>query len=350
MARLSELTAPFLRAAARFSSRTPPTPPASWRRGILVGADHIGDVLYNTASLPVLAESFPRCEWHYVAAPPAAEILNNNPFIKSCVPTLDSLGEVDIAICYNSGGYWRDLIEVTRRGIPNRVGYVHKGFSALVTHPVRINYPQPYPAYFRDLVGQLTGRAGNWSLGPRIYPSPRDSAKADAVWTEADLGEKPVVACFLTSRQAAGVWPAHKFAETVAHLEAFGLYQTVLCGTAEEAKLLEKLKVEFALRTVTLAGKLDLLSLGCFLRKCAVALCPDSGPRHLANAVQTPVVFVRNFAVGKIETGAYCDTEIDGATDLERVPPSQQKDAFELLRPESVAEFVRRQALAPQKR
>ncbi len=349
LARWSEFAAPLLKVAARVSCPGRPTPPASWRRGILVGAHHIGDVLYNTASLPALVEAFPECEWHFLAKPPATEVLANNPFIKSCVESLDSLGPVDVAICYNSGGYWRDLVGVTRRGIPNRVGYIHKGFSALATYPVPISYPQPYPAYFRDLVAQLAGRAADWPLRPRVYPAARDAEKADAIWTEAGMGEKPVVACFLTSRQASGVWPARKFAETVAYLEADESHQAVLCGTAGEAELLEKLKTEFGLRALLLAGKLNLLSLACFLRKCAVTLCPDSGPRHLANAVQTPVVFVRNFAVGKIETGAYCETEIDAAPDLERVPPPAQEQAFELLQPEAVAELVRRQVASKER-
>ncbi len=343
LARCSELGAPLLRVAARLASRTRPTPPASWRRGILIGAEHIGDVLYNTASLPALAEALPACEWHFLAGPPTAAVLANNPFVKSCVTTLTELDHVDVAICYNSGGYWRELAAATRCGIPNRVGYIHKGFSGLVTHPIQINYPQPYPAYFRDLVAQLANRAAKWSLRPKIYPAAKDVAFADKVWSNVNLGEKPVVACFLTSRQASGVWPARRFAETVAQLEASEDFQTVLCGTGGDAELLGSLKSEFGLRAEILAGDLDLLALCCFLEKCAVTLCPDSGPRHVANAVGTPVVFVRNLAVGKVETGAYCETEIDAAPNFERVPFAAQERAFDQLQPERVAEFVRRQ-------
>lgn len=346
LARLSEIGAPLLTIGARLSARGVPTPPASWRRGILLGADHIGDVLYNTASLPALAEALPECQWHFVATPPASEILANNPYVFGCVASPAALGSIDVALCYNSGGYWRELLSALRYGIPNRVGYVHKGFSALVTHPVRINYPQPYPAYFRDLVAQLTGRPPDWPLRPKIYPSSQNTEKAHAVWRAAELGGKPVIACFLTSRQGAGVWPARKFAETVAILEATDCCQTVLCGTASDTALLDALKTEFGLQAAMITGELDLLSLGIFLQMCAVVLCPDSGPRHLANAVRTPVVFVRNFAVGQIETGAYCETEIDAAPpDLERVAASDQAAAFERLRPEDVADLVRQRLL-----
>ncbi len=152
-----------------------------------------------------------------------------------------------------------------------------------------------------------------------------------------------MVACFLTSRQASGVWPARKFAQSVAQIEATGTFQTVLCGTTARQARSRSCDASLACTRSILAGRLDLLPLGCFLQKCAVVLCPDSGPRHLANAVRTPVVFVRNFAVGRIETGTYCETRSMRHQIFERVPPGEQERAFELLRPERVAEFVRQQ-------
>jgi ADP-heptose:LPS heptosyltransferase len=281
-----------------------------------------------------------------VAPSPASEVIAHHPAIASCAPSLESLvsaAPIDVAICYNSGAYWRELIQAARLGIPNRVGYVHKGFSGLVTHRISINYPQPYPFYFRDLVGQVTGRTADWAVRPVIYPGPDDEAQARRVWQEAGFNAvDPVIACFMTSRQASGVCPPEKFAEGLACLEARGSVQTVICGTAADGETLERLKAAFALQARIVAGKLSLLSLGCFLRRCAVVLCPDSGPRHLANAVGRPVVFVRNLAVGKIETGAYLESEIDAAPDSERLSPMEQAGAFALLKPEALAARVLR--------
>ncbi len=155
----------------------------------MLGADHIGDVLYNTGSLPALAEGFPNCDGIMSPRRPRAAVLANNPSINSCVAKLDLLKSVDVAICYNSGGYWRDLLKVVGQRIPNRVGYVHKGFSALVTHPVGIDYPQPYPAYFRDLVAQITGRTPDWSLRPKIYPAAGRRRKGGGSLATSGLGE-----------------------------------------------------------------------------------------------------------------------------------------------------------------
>ena len=340
-ARTSEWASPLLKGAAAFRSRARPTPPASWRRGILLGADHIGDVLYNTASLPALAEAFPECQWHYVVSAPAREILAHNPFIKSCVSSPEMLGPVDVAICYNSGGYWRELIRATKGGIPNRVGYVHKGFSALVTYPIEINYPQPYPAYFRDLIARLTALSPAWSLRPQVFPSREDEERAQTLWQELALDPtRPVLACFVTSRQSAGVWPPEKFGLAIQRIEKERDIQTILLGAPEDLPVLEDLKRTFNLNSRVAAGRLHLLSLVCFLKKCAAVLSTDSGPRHLANAAGVRVIYVRNISFSKVEAGRYCETEFDLAPDVEFVPPGRQEEIFSGLDPAQIGDQV----------
>jgi ADP-heptose:LPS heptosyltransferase len=247
----------------------------------------------------------------------------------------------DVAICYNSSSTAQDLLFAVGRKISNRVGYPDKGFSGLVTFPIKINFPQPYPAYFRDLVSQIVRRVPDWPLCPQIFPTPHNRAEADAIWNQLRLNpDRPVVACFATSRQLSGVWPATKFAESLRVIETSSDAQTILCGTASDAETLHYLKQRLELRAQVVSGQLCLLSLACFLQRCTVVLCPDSGPRHLANAVGTPAIFVRNFAVGRVETGTYCETEIDVAPDLERVPKGRQAAAFASLDPAEVARVV----------
>ncbi len=341
LARLSDLASPLLGMAARIAVRSPPTAPSSWRRGILIGADHIGDVLYNTASLPVLSAAFPRCEWHYVAAGSAAAVLANNPAVASCISKADMLESVDVAICYNSGAYWRSFFEVVRLGIPNRIGYVHKGFSRLVTDGVRINYPQPFPAYFRDLVSQLTHRSPDWSLRPKVYPSPADEDEATALWQRLGLERaRPVIPCFATSRQASGVWPLPQFGLALRQVEREPQIQTILMGAPEDFSTLSGLKNQFGLRAVVVAGEIGLLALVAFLGRCTAVFSTDSGPRHLANAAGVRVVYLRNISFSKVEAGRYCDTEMDLAPDVEFVPASEQGRVFSRIDPVEVGNQV----------
>ena len=341
LARISELGAPLLGLAARLRSAGKPTPPTAWRRGIIMGADHIGDVLYNTASLPALAEALPECEWHFVAAPPATEVLAHNPFVASCVSSLTSLDSVDVALCYNSGGYWRDLVAAVQHKIPNRVAYIHKGFSGLVTHPIRIDYPQPFPAYFRDFVAQLSDQKPGWSLRPKVFPAERDEELAGQLWRQLELDAvRPVLACFVTSRQTRGVWPAVNFATAIRDIERASDVQTVLLGTDDDRPLLMRLTKEFGLRARLAAGQLPLLALVRFLEKCSAVFCTDSGPRHLANAAGVPALYPRNISFSQVEAGRYCETEIDLAPEAEFVSSAEEERVFSLIEPKAVAATV----------
>ncbi len=338
----SELGGALLRGIDHLRRRSAPVSPSEWRRVLLLGAHHIGDVLYNTGSLPALRAGLPRAELHLAAPALARAALSGNPHLAGTVDPADlpsRAAEFDAAICYNSSSGWKEVLATWRAGIPNRAAYVHKGFSALVTHPIAIRRLQPYPAYFRDLVGQLTGSgAPAWPLRPLVYPNAEDEAAAEAFWRELKLDPaRPVLASFVTSRQPSGVWPAERFGETIRHIHTRADVQSVLLGAAEDAPTLEALRARCELPCAVAAGRLPLLALVCFLRRCRAVLCTDSGPRHLANAAGARVLFVPNLAVGKIETGRYLETETDLAPGDEYVPIAAQAAAFSRIDPERVA-------------
>ena len=336
--------------------------PRDWRKGLLIGATHIGDVLYNSASLDKLKRGLPNCEWFYLAEEPAAEVLETNPALEGVIKRRrprSSSGEnretvgllrrerFDAAICYNSGGYWRDLLLAVRFGIPNRVGYVHNGFSGLVTHPIEIGAPKPYPAYFRGLVAQLVEARPDWPVRPVVVTTPADESAADRVWSDLGLDAgPPVLACFVTSRQRVGNWPRENFAATVRLLTTRRDIHVVLCGAKSDAGVLERLRSDHHLACAVMAGRLSLTEVVAFLRRCRAVLTTDSGPRHLANAAGVPVFFVRNLWYSKHSAGVYCETEHDFAPDAEFVPPERQEALLRLVTPEQVAERIGRTLFA----
>ncbi|MCE9587674.1 MAG: glycosyltransferase family 9 protein [Verrucomicrobia bacterium] len=351
-AHATEALAPMLRMGSRWWSGSS-TSPERWRKGLLIGANHIGDILYRTSSLMQLAKGFPDCTWDILAPEPAAQVLEANHAFRKIhrmeIPYYGSEDfmklkqeQYDVAICYDSGSYSRPLLTATLLGIPNRVGYVHKGWSGLVTHPIRINYPQPFPAYFRDLVAQLTEQETNWDLRPKVTLTEQDHRKAEALWSELKLADdRPVLACFVTTRQPTGVWPLEKFRETLELLHSSSTAQIVLCGAAQDAEKLKLLQSSLSLPVSINAGRLELRALIAFLTKCHVVLSTDSGPRHLANAAGVPVVFVRNPWFSRMEAGVYCpDSEYDLGPDMEFLPPKEQNSHLDQATTKKVADLL----------
>jgi ADP-heptose:LPS heptosyltransferase len=307
----------------------PATPAESWNKGILIGANHIGDILYRTSSLAQLAKGLPSCRWDFLAPDPSAQVLEGNPAIGKIqrmeIPMPGSRDfqllkaeGYDVAICYDSGSYARPLLSATLLGIPNRVAYVHKGFSGLVTHPVAIQYPQSYPAYFRDLVAQLTHCDPQWDLRPSVFPNPDDELAAQTLWDEFENEQElPVVACFVTTRQPSTLWTPDQFTDALKSLHSLRPVRIILCGSAEDKDILQTMGIELGFHCFINAGRINLKALVSFLRKCSVVLTTDSGPRHLANAAGVPVVYLRNLLSQGIETGSYLTSEHD------LVPPAE---------------------------
>jgi ADP-heptose:LPS heptosyltransferase len=355
-ASLSEMAAPLLRFATRQYVRAQPVPPSQWRTLAIFGAGHIGDTLFRTASLPTLRRALPACRIIYVCSPVGAELLNTNPNVDEALPlvregtkwrgqraTMDALREraIDAALCTDHIAYHEDLLLAVRARIPARVSFVHKGLSGLVTHAVRARYPRPFPAYTRALVASIAGVPEDWSLQPRVYVRPGDERDAAETWRELGLDEStPVVACTMTVRQrGAAVWPPDRFIEALALVARRRPLQVVLCGSGDDASALTAAARQAppSLTCRVMAGRLSLLGFAAFLQRCDALLASDSGPRHLANAVGTPVVFVRSLNVSQREATVYCDSETDVAPDGEFLPVAAQVQALRSLRPADVA-------------
>jgi ADP-heptose:LPS heptosyltransferase len=351
----TEAIAPVLRAQAEARNGAP-SAPGAWRKALIIGDNHIGDLLYRSASLEPLKAGLPDCQFHYLAAPGSSAVLEGNPALTSILPWLKSDSPLDLSpehwealravnfdavLCTNCIKYWPELFLAIRLGVRNRAGYVYKGFSGWVTQPIPIRFPATYPAYFRDYVAALTGKAADWPLRPVIHTSAADEAAAMELFDTLALARHPrLLACFMTTRQPTGVWPPEKFGAALRRLRALAGFHVVLCGAAGDQPLLSRIDTEFQLHADIAAGALPLRALACFLRRFAAVLTTDSGPRHIANAAGLPVFFFRNMRSDPVETGVYLDSETDFCPPRGWLNPGDQTAILDAISPETVAATI----------
>ena len=159
----------------------------------------------------------------------------------------------------------------------------------------------------------ITGRRDDSELRPRMFLSNLDVAEAESERHRLGLdADEPTVACAVTTRQQIGKVPSEFFSNILQVLQDRSPnVRIVLTGSATDEPILSDIAAKLGPRVAVSAGVLSLPGFAAFLRKSSVLFCMDSGPRHIANAVGTPVVFTRNLAVRGTEAGAYCTTEID---------------------------------------
>lgn len=346
LALASEVLAPVLRGLSCARTGTRSTPPAAWRHGLIVGHSHIGDVLYRTCSLAQLAAHLPACRWDYLTSPASASVLSSNPALRSVLPLAHdddspamSIGSFrhlrrtgyDVVLCTNTVRHAQDFALALALGIPNRVGFGNKGYSGMLTLPVPLEYPQPLAAYFRTMVGAVTGVAPDWPLRPAVFPAAHDRRRADECVRQLDLDTSlPILACVATSRQARGTWPPDFFAAVIECALRARPLNVVLFGATGDAPVLHGIASSLSAPARVVAGELGWLEFAEVLQRCSALLTADSGPRHIANAVGTPVLFARNLSFSRVEAGTYCIGEHD-------IAPA----SAELLHSRDVAAVVR---------
>lgn len=316
----------------------------------------MGDVLYRTCSLPVLRSSLPDCEWSFLTSASSSEVIENNPALHEVLPwnagedswTLSPGGfqklrklDFDVVLCTNSLRYYPDLFLASALGVPNRVAFTHKGLTGLVTRPVEIDFPSSYPSYFRSMVAAVTGVEGDWPLRPRIFPDARNEAEASALWGRLNLETgRPVVACSITTRQKAGNFPSGLLVDILSDARAQTALRVVLFGAASDRSVLAQAADRLGGDAVVIAGELTIPALAALLRKCALLLTLDSGPRHLGNASGIPVFFARNMSHSEAEAGAYCETETDIAPPGEFLSHIEISDVARSVSPPDISALL----------
>ncbi len=323
----SELAAPILRPLANAAARGRRTEPDQWRNGLIIGHNHIGDVLYRTPSLPMLRQELPNCAWSYLTSPTSAEVLSGNPNIAKVLSWSSGLDSwsidashrqklarrgFDVVLCTNTLRHYPDLLMAVRLGIPNRVGFTHKGLSAVINHPVPIEFPSPFPAYFRSMVAGITREQATWPLIPQIFLNDADYADGRLAFDSiAPRRDKPMLACALTARQGQGNWPLNSMISVIREARKLADFTVLLSGVKADVEQLNGVARELQGDVRVMAGEVSLRGFAALLTHCAALFSLDSGPRHIANAVGTPVVFARNLWASAVETGKYCDNETD---------------------------------------
>lgn len=353
LAHTSEFVAPLLRVGATIASRGATSEPKAWRKGLIVGHNHIGDVLYRTCSLEHLAEVLPDCEWSYLTSPFSAELLEGNPALKEVLPwnkgenswELDEgkfsqlrRREFDVVLCTNTLRHYPDLALAVALGIPNRVAFSYKGLSGLITRAAPIRFPSQYPVYFQTMVAEIGGVAPDWKLRPRVYPSDDDHSAAAAALDSSGLSsDAEIVVCSLTTRQAAGNWPRSHLIAALEAAHAQRKFDVVLTGGPNDGAELDTAASELSFPARVLSQPLGLRAFTAFLSRCSVLLTLDSGPRHLGNAAGIPVLFARNLSHSRVEAGKYCETEIDLAPRLEYLSDDNARKVVAAIPPARTA-------------
>lgn len=268
--------------------------------------DHLGDVILALPFLEAIKRLAPQAEIDFYVGPWAepAVPLSNLPIrpvifsarwfdrsndksgskgIKELARTLKA-GKYDLA--FDLRGDLRHALSMWMAGIPHRVGYGITGGKFLFTQPIQYQGVMHETDRDLDLLTQAGGIVEKGTYA-RFYPDEAAKKRARAVKKELGLS-RPVIALHATCAATAKRWPEENWRALIGRLPE--KYDLVMVGASNEKSDMERIVRGLPRKVFLTAGSLDLPALAAFLSEASLFIGVDSGPAHVAAAVDIPVL------------------------------------------------------------
>ncbi len=181
-------------------------------------------------------------------------------------------------------------------GIEERIGYIADGRRLLLTRPMPlpapINSQHRAETYF-DLLRRATSTELEF-VRPKLFLSETDSQKAAALLAGVGIGaDQPYAAIAFQAVAESRRWGIENYRKLAERLMEHHQFSIVLIGGPSDQKTGDDLVASAGRREiVNLAGKTSLRESAALLAQADLFVGNDSGPAHLAAAVDCPVVVI----------------------------------------------------------
>jgi len=175
-------------------------------------------------------------------------------------------------------------------GAPRRVGYGSGGGAALLTHALTYEPQKHVRDNARRLIASAAeGRASTSASGGVRLQVPEDATeRARTILSSAG---RPLVGVHASGGRASKQWYPSRFAEVAARVARSRHATIVLTGGPGDRALVDEIRPALGgLPIIDAVGALDLVDLAALLAELDVLVTGDTGPMHLAAAMNTPVV------------------------------------------------------------
>ncbi len=278
----------------------------------------LGDVLLTTPVLAALRAHFPLAEIDYAVGRHAAPAIAGHQDVRRLLDAGPGAGRgvrdlLRLLRMMRAGRY--DVCLVLERsplftilpwlaGIPVRAGIDSSGRG----FALNVRAPWDESLHEADLYLSVARALGCPVQNPhlRFEPGPAATARVAGLWREWNL-RAPVVAIAPGGGTNPGMdlpekrWPAGRFAALADRLhQDHGASILVLGGPSDQA-VCATMREAMHAPSLDLCGPAPFAERGALLRRCDLYIGNDSGPTHLAVAVDCPVVAV----FGPTDVGLY---------------------------------------------
>lgn len=253
----------------------------TYKRILIIRLDEIGDMMTALPAINYIGEKFPAAEITLWCLPLTAQLVKHHPRISKTIFSKKELsGKYDLIIDM------RGNIETASYTLFNQpFFYIERGTVrfknkfGLPKHPheVNVNFQ-----VIQSLVGEPPV-----VIEKKLYLGEENHTAARKFISENKIGPLAILHPF--SLKELKEWPRKNFVALADFLKNNYALDIVLIGTKKEEEALKEMQKLVSFNTFLFAGH-DLLNLAALCAEAKLFVGNDSGPMHIADAMNIPVV------------------------------------------------------------
>jgi ADP-heptose:LPS heptosyltransferase len=290
--------------------RQRPLDPASVREVLLLRLDRIGDVLMALPAIADLRAALPHARIRLAVGAWSQDVARTFPVDELLVWSAPWVGRADegaesprallakaralrsarLDLAIDLQGDVRAALLMRATGARARVGYANTGGAWLLTHVVPLDETVSWVEQNR--------RAVRLILPATTTASPVPLTEDDRAFARRLVGNlhlqdrRPLVGVHPSGGRAVKQWDVARWAEVAARLQQEFGATVVVTGSLADRPLGEALARALPGKPVDLTGRLNVRETMALIGALDLFLSPDTGPMHMACAVDTPSVSV----------------------------------------------------------
>ena len=306
-----------------------------FRKILLIKLSAVGDVVHTIPVLNKLRRRYPMAQLDWLVTPAIAELLRHHPAITRIIEfereawstpwrlapfasygrLAAKLRAASYDLVVDMHGQFRTAALTLATGAPARIGFDRPRARVWDASP------RKFPEQARKHAWQ-GAREGSWlaythhipvptldlhavdrylNVGPILgldsepadfsFPIPQSAvSRVEALLAEHGADRAEIVIMAPGTIWETKHWGTEKFAEMAGHFLSKGL-AVILIGSRRERVVCEEVAA-LAPGAIDLAGMTSLSELAALIRRSAISVTNDSGPMHLAVALDRPVVSI----------------------------------------------------------
>ena len=280
---------------------------------LLIRLSSLGDIVLTSPAIRAVRQHFPQARISMLVAEQSADLLTENPHLDEVIPfdrkakgkdtgemrrVIRLLRERDFDLAIDFQRKFRTSTLAYLSGAKCRVGYHQpNGFLCTVRVPDRnnkairagrIDSVHAIDRYF-EMLHAIGVEATDRAL--ELFITDADRAFSDEVTaTKGIEANRTKVGLFPGAGWKLREWMPDRFADIGDRVAKQFDAQVLLFGGPHESELVQQVKDLMTTEAISLVGTLRIRQLAALIEQCDLFVTNDTGPMHVAAAMQTPTV------------------------------------------------------------